>query len=1117
MFTTLGMVESSRYRVCQGSQDNMHSPILYPPSLEDNYSGNVVRCECNAIQKATRKLKRDCKECCEKCTVCGISRKQMMCFDYISIEHQLKCLTRSQSICHEFLEMWRNKKRWLDNSCISEDTKIHEFWDGTKCKNFEDFWNPNSHFELPVICPNSEYKQAYRAWPTPDNALQAGSTKYKILCKSCREEFECDKVLCKGDPRNFALLVHWDGFQSSKTTQKNCGVVEVKILNTGKGSEVRALPVIFIPFSCFYFPMPIIDEEEEQKKDHMETDKFLMDIKGFEGLQQYKDEDDDNLDHDLEISYTELLQNGLSKRVQATKELSPRDETPMLESYEPCRQQRQISFASGLHDALPLCQQSSETVVCASIEVRQLEHQTNSCETQLVVQGLCPSVDFGVAQQESSDSKMMNCVDDRHDDALRSFTDIPLLMSDSLSHGTSCVDVIARETDACEPCMAMLIDTEFLYNISSCIVEVSELISPSVDCFKGTLNNAEQPLRLIEDIKFAAEEVDVYQQECRELCSRVDTLASCMGTAIRMVRQDNPRFCEHPTRRIVDETSHSLELSCFLIKKCRKGSLLRRIVTITTAAEFKKAKSCLEDAIANVNWLLSSVTDEETVSVIGLPPITGTFPNLSVVWSLLSKLQGGTQKLREAAAIDLALMASASEQNGQFIINEGGVSLLMKALHDGTLQCKIMAATALRNLAVNREHVHKMVQEGVIPACVRVLEQGARQVQVKVAWVLAEMIVQDQETQIILGSTKVIMYLVALLLETMNDNIRSSVVVPSGVLVNVGSSCLQEVTSSEHVGSSHASSSDNVTGEGCGTGEELHYSLNANETPYDTNQSSNGPLKGKEEIGDFKVDLQVQVTRALWLLSTNNLDNCRKIAETRAMLGLAKLIEVAHGEVQKNAAMTIMELAAVAEGNADFRKFAFKLTSPAARTTIKQLHQIILDNSADPYVKICCIRAVGSLARAFSAKGNDLIKALVLRLSETDKQHLPIVVEALNALLKFTDKDNFLCQEHSVAILEVPGLPFLVQLVALATEKGVQFPAIHLLSQLALHVGRSKGEAFQEAAALSVLKSVASSASTVRQYAEFSSEDDIFQAIYHLEFCRADKTYVHSSYQTQTQ
>ncbi|MCO5607176.1 hypothetical protein L7F22_061369 [Adiantum nelumboides] len=74
--------------------------------------------------------------------------------------------------------------------------------------------------------------------------------------------------------------------------------------------------------------------------------------------------------------------------------------------------------------------------------------------------GLCPSVDLGVAQQESSELETMTCVDDRHDHALRSFIDTPLPMSDSLSHGTSCVDVIAREIDACEPCMALLIDTE---------------------------------------------------------------------------------------------------------------------------------------------------------------------------------------------------------------------------------------------------------------------------------------------------------------------------------------------------------------------------------------------------------------------------------------------------------------------------------------------------------------------------------------------------------------------------------------------------------------------------------------------------------------------------------
>ncbi|MCO5605171.1 hypothetical protein L7F22_059351 [Adiantum nelumboides] len=111
---------------------------------------------------------------------------------------------------------------------------------------------------------------------------------------------------------------------------------------------------------------------------------------------------------------------------------------------------------------LSLVEPSSETVVCTSTEVRQLEQVAGSCETQLVVHGLYPSVDSSAARQKSSDTETMTCMDDKHDDALRSFMDMPLPMSDNLSHGTSCVDVIARETGACEPYMAMLIDMELV-------------------------------------------------------------------------------------------------------------------------------------------------------------------------------------------------------------------------------------------------------------------------------------------------------------------------------------------------------------------------------------------------------------------------------------------------------------------------------------------------------------------------------------------------------------------------------------------------------------------------------------------------------------------------------
>lgn len=627
-----------------------------------------------------------------------------------------------------------------------------------------------------------------------------------------------------------------------------------------------------------------------------------------------------------------------------------------------------------------------------------------------------------------------------------------------------------------------------------------------------------QPFMLIEDIKFAANEVDSYIQECLELRSHLETLNSCLHKAVHMVREGNPRFCVSPTQRIVDEASRTLETCCFLLRKCRKGGLLKRLLTITSAMEFKKAKASVEDSIANVNWLLNSVTDEELGSVIGMPPISSTSPNLSVIWSLLSKLQGGTPELREAAASDLASMAAASEQNGQFIIQEGGVPQLLKVLHDGTLEGKVMAATALGNLAISQERVRQMVHQGLIPACVRVLEQGMVQVKAKITWALTEMILRDPEIQIELGNANAVKQFVALMFET-DENlsvVASTKVAALQVLVNASLPAEKGVTISETIPSHSSGVCNHKTLRTSDESEWLlsdnsTHSRSASEILYHGSTSSDVCNKEREKSSEFKQNLKVQVTRALWLLAANNIKNSRRITETRAMLGFAKLIEMEQGEVKRNAIMAVMELAAAAEIDTDFRKFAFKPTSPAAKATVNQLHRLILDDSVDPDLQVCCIKAVGSLARTFSAKDNKVIKALVSKLSYSDRRRLPVTAEALNTLLKFTGEDNFLCQDHSLAILEFPGLPFLVQLVALDVEKSVQVLAILLLSQLALHVGSTKNEAFQEAAALSVLKSVATSASTLEQFAQVPIRDHILQAIYHLEFCQAGRNNMHSS------
>ncbi|MCO5554355.1 hypothetical protein L7F22_007884 [Adiantum nelumboides] len=68
-------------------------------------------------------------------------------------------------------------------------------------------------------------------------------------CSKCGKQQRAKKSFVKGDPRNFALLLHWDGFQAASTTQKDSAVVEIVVLNGGKGSFVESIPVLFLPLS----------------------------------------------------------------------------------------------------------------------------------------------------------------------------------------------------------------------------------------------------------------------------------------------------------------------------------------------------------------------------------------------------------------------------------------------------------------------------------------------------------------------------------------------------------------------------------------------------------------------------------------------------------------------------------------------------------------------------------------------------------------------------------------------------------------------------------------------------------------------------------------------------
>ena len=129
MYRTRGMVDPRRYQMCIGStKENIHDAVILEPSTEDLYEGdNVVQCMCNPS-----KIKQDCHVHAQTCTMCNVTRKDMIPIDYLPIESQLQNLMHSKLYSKKMLSLWKNKDCWIGKSANDAPICIIDFWDGEK-------------------------------------------------------------------------------------------------------------------------------------------------------------------------------------------------------------------------------------------------------------------------------------------------------------------------------------------------------------------------------------------------------------------------------------------------------------------------------------------------------------------------------------------------------------------------------------------------------------------------------------------------------------------------------------------------------------------------------------------------------------------------------------------------------------------------------------------------------------------------------------------------------------------------------------------------------------------------------------------------------------------------
>lgn len=594
--------------------------------------------------------------------------------------------------------------------------------------------------------------------------------------------------------------------------------------------------------------------------------------------------------------------------------------------------------------------------------------------------------------------------------------------------------------------------------------------------FEGELTYA---IMLSERVFSAVDEAESFKLECAEVAKHVDRISHMLRTVVRFTTT-TPSLYDRPITRIVAEVSKNLERALALVRKCKRRSILRRVVTITSVTDFRKLSILLESSIGDMEWLLS-ILDSDSVG-LSLPPIASNDPILSWVWSSIASIQMGALADRVEATNELASLAKDNDRNKKIIVEEGGVPPLLKLLKESSsVEAQVAAATALYHLANDEERVRVIVDEVGVPIVVQVLGDSPMKVQTQAARLVARMAEHDWNAQEDFARENVIRPLVTLLsFETFVEDPKlhqGKQSIHSIVQIN------KEMEKNSLLPGS-SNSNNNVN-----RNRLYKNSLSNSYSCSYSDGSSKGGNHRKErenEKPEVKLQLKISCAEALWMLAKESVSNSRRITETKGLLCLAKLVEKEVGELQFNCLMTIAEITAAAESNADLRRAAFKTNSPAAKAVVDQLLRVI-EKLDSPTLQTPAIRSIGSLARTFPARETRVIGPLVTQLGNRD---LNAATEAAIALGKFACPDNFLHTEHSKTILEHNGLPRLLGLLRGGEQS--QLHGIILLCYLALHGGN--GNASEQAKVLTVLEGA--DRTVLVQHPEL--KELVAKAVYHL-------------------
>lgn len=140
---------------------------------------------------------------------------------YLGISQKIKLWCGNKDMCDKMMGHWKEKSHWMGND--DHNILLKEIWDGARFRELQWFWDADAHWMLPtkcMFCKSVVSVDEIQASPLQEDG------SFLVFCKECGTEIKYSPSFANGDPRNIALIGHWDGWQPfGYPGSHSCGTV----------------------------------------------------------------------------------------------------------------------------------------------------------------------------------------------------------------------------------------------------------------------------------------------------------------------------------------------------------------------------------------------------------------------------------------------------------------------------------------------------------------------------------------------------------------------------------------------------------------------------------------------------------------------------------------------------------------------------------------------------------------------------------------------------------------------------------------------------------------------------------------------------------------------------